>query len=230
MILLIEPNKSIRKRVCDLLSRERILGVGSYDETLEMLAKFRNNIVLIVANIRLLKDILTKGTLFRLCNKLYIEIPPIIALYKRGDEKIKDEFEKNKAVRHLVVYDGEDNSFPERYIDKVREAYPEVIANMKTANENWLRGDEEQPADMKKWLKKEGFLQAIEGSKFNKVARDIEEVLPLIKKMLAATETETYKKDLNQKNYEQMYKGLKKKYDLLVKYIKELARSTKRNL
>ena len=41
MILFIEPNLTIRKRVCDLLPRERILGVGTYNETLEMIAKFR---------------------------------------------------------------------------------------------------------------------------------------------------------------------------------------------
>jgi hypothetical protein len=85
VILCIESNTATRKRVCDLLNRKRILGVSSYNEILEMLVKFRNNIALIVANIRLLTEILLKGTLFRLCHKLYIDILPIIALYKRRD-------------------------------------------------------------------------------------------------------------------------------------------------
>jgi hypothetical protein len=227
VILFIEPNTIIRKRVCDLLTRERILGVATYNESLEMLAKFRNKIALIIANIRLLREILIKGTLFRLCQKLYIEIPPIIALYKRGDEKIKEEFEANKVVQKLVKYDSEDNGFPERFIDAVRTVYPDVIADMKTAQENWFRGDESQPMpDVQKWLRQEGFIEAIEGSKLVKVAKDMEEVLPLIKKMLAETETDVQQR--KQQNYETMYKDLKKKYDLLVKYIRQLERSAKR--
>ncbi|MBN2621352.1 response regulator transcription factor [candidate division WOR-3 bacterium] len=227
MILFIEPNTAIRKRICDLLTRERILGVTTYNESLEMLAKFRNKIALIIANIRLLREILIKGTLFRLCQKLYIEIPPIIALYKRGDEKLMEEFEANKVVQKLVKYDSEDNSFPERYIDAVRTVYPNVIADMKTAQENWLRGEESRSIpNVQQWLKQEGFIMAIEGSKLGKFAKDMEEVLPLIKKLL--TETENDAKQSKQQNYEIMYKDLKKKYDLLVKYIRQLERSAKR--
>ena len=228
MILLIEPNRSIRKRLCDLLSRERILGVGTYNESLEMLAKFRNQISIIIANIRVLKEILLRGTLMRLCQRLYIEVPPIMGIYRRGDEQIKQEFEENKIVGALVHYDGEDNSFPERYIDAVRILYPDVIAEMKTAHENWLKGDTPAaPIDVQTWLEKEGFVEAIEGSKLGKVAKDMESILPLIKKMIAATETEPQKKKDVQQDYEKMYIILKKKYDLLVQYVKELARSTK---
>lgn len=229
MILFIEPNLTIRKRVCDLLPRERILGVGTYNETLEMIAKFKNNITLIIANIRIFKDILVKGTLYRLCQKLYITIPPVIALYKRGDDTIQEEFEANKAVQKLVKYDSEDNSFPERYLDAIREVYPDVISDMKTAHDNWLKGDNiQQPVDVKNWLAQEGFLEVIEDSNIGKVAKDMQEVLPLIKKMLAATEIDTNKQNTKQKNYEYMYKDLKKKYDLLVKYVKQLARTTKK--
>jgi len=193
-----------------------------------MLAKFKNKIALIIANIRLLREILVKGTLFRLCQKLYIEIPPIIALYKRGDEKLKEEFEANKAVQKLVRYDSEDNSFPERYIDAVRTVYPEVIADMKTAHESWLKGDESiLIPDVQKWLKQEGFIEAIEESKIGRVAKDMEAVLPLIKKMLVTAESGTRSIDTGENNYETMYKDLKKKYDLLVKYVRQLDRSAK---
>jgi len=229
MILFIEPNVAIRKRICDLLPRERILGVATYNETLEMIAKFRNNITLIIINIRLYRDILLKGTLFRLCQKLYIEIPPVIALFKRGDEKIKEEFEVNKIVQKIVKFDSEDNSFPERYIEAVRNIYPDVISDMKIANDNWLKGESDQrPGDVKTWLAQEGFLEVIEESKLGKVAKDMQEMLPLIKKMLAATEIEEAKKDPKQKDYEQLYKNLKIKYDMLAKYVKQLARSAKK--
>ncbi|MGB7055000.1 MAG: hypothetical protein WBE28_06750, partial [bacterium] len=86
MILLIEPNRKIRKRICDLLIRERIIAVGTYAETLEMIAKFQRRLNVIIANIRVLNDILNKKTLFRLCQKLHIEVPPILALFRKGDE------------------------------------------------------------------------------------------------------------------------------------------------
>jgi hypothetical protein len=112
----------------------------------------------------------------------------------------------------------------------VRDVYPDVISDMKIAHDNWLRGDgDHKPRDVKQWLAQEGFLEVIEGSDLGKVARDMQEVLPLIKKMLAATEGDPAKKDVTQKNYEHMYKDLKKKYDLLVKYIKQLATTTKKN-
>ena len=231
MILLIEPNKNIRKRLCDLLSRERILAIGSYPETLEMIAKFKNRISIIIANIRLFKDILLRGTLFRLCQKLYIEIPPVLVIYRRGDETIKEEFEKNKVYCSYVKFDGEDTSFPERYIDAIRQLYPDVIANMKHAHESWLKGEDTQTlADPHDWLVREGFLKAIEGSKIGKIAKDMETFMPLIKKMLSATDVEDDKNSTPHipiKDYKKKYHELKKKYDLLVKYVKELARKTK---
>jgi hypothetical protein len=231
MILLIEPNTKIRKRLCDLLSRERILAIGSYAETLEMIAKFRNRINIIIANIRLFKDILLRGTLFRLCQKLYIEIPPVLVLFRRGDEKIKEEFEKNNVSCSIIKFDNEDTSFPERYIDAIKQLYPDVIVNMKQAHESWLKGDDTQTTvDPRDWLVKEGFLKAIEGSKIGKIAKDMEEFMPLIKKMLATAEPEEDKKpaqDIPIEDYENKYHELKKKYDLLVKYVKDLARSTK---
>jgi hypothetical protein len=221
----------IKKRLCDLLSRERILAIGSYAEMLEMIAKFKNRINIIIANIRLFKDILLRGTLFRLCQKLYIEIPPILVLYRRGDEKIKEEFEKNNVSCSIIKFDGDDTSFPERYIDTIKRLYPDVIVNMKQAHESWLRGDITQTiADPHDWLVKEGFLKAIEGSKIGKIAKDMETFMPLIKKMLSTAESEEEKKtkqNIPIKDYEKKYHELKKKYDLLVQYVKELAHHTK---
>ena len=98
MILFIEPNRKIRKRICDLLSRERIIAVGSYAETLEMIAKFQKRLNIIIANIRVLDDILNKKTLFRLCDKLRINVPPILAIYRKGDDKIQEKFEEKYSL------------------------------------------------------------------------------------------------------------------------------------
>jgi hypothetical protein len=226
MILLIEPNRKIRKRICDLLNRERIIAVGTYPETLEMIAKFQKRLNIIISNIRVLDDVLRRQTLFRLCEKLYIDIPPILAIHRKGDAKIKEKFEEEYKECKLIKYDGDDNSFPERYIAAVKDLYPEVIADIDKANESWLRVDElEAAADPREWLVKEGFVDAFESSKYGKIARELEQMLPLIKKVLATIESEkktvpkTEQVKANQKKH---YSELREKLNSFVKYIKEL--------
>ena len=58
MILLIEPDKTTRKNISDLLNRERIIGVGTIAETLEIVCKFQRNLDIIIANIHILAEIL----------------------------------------------------------------------------------------------------------------------------------------------------------------------------
>jgi hypothetical protein len=226
MILLIEPNKRIRKRLCDLLSRERIIGIESYPQILEMLCKFKENFNLLIANIRLLKEIISKGTIFKLCEKLYIKVPPILAVYRKGDEKLKKEFEQNYKQYKLVKYDADDTSFPEQYIQALRELYPDVITDVKKATENWLKADEPvMSVDHRKWLIDEGFLETIDSTKIGKLTKDIEEIVPLIKKMLSTEqivekEIDDIKKEVD---YKEKYFELKKKYDELLKYLKDLS-------
>jgi len=223
MILLVEPNIHVRKRLCDLIRRERIIGIDTYPQTLEMVAKFRNNINIIIANIRLLKDILLRGTLFKMCQKLYIEMPPILVLYRKGDEKIKDEFEKDKLQFKLIKYDSEDNSFPERYIQAVRELYPEVIADAKKAMEVWLKGDQSQSfEEVRNWLVKEGFLEAIEHSQIGKLAQDITQIIPMVKKILAEEKELSKKEAQIERDYKKMYFELRQKYDKLIEYMNKI--------
>ena len=208
------------------MSRERILAIGSYAETLEMIAKFKNRINIIVASIRMFKDILLRGTLFRLCQKLYIEIPPILVLYRRGDEKIKEEFEKNQVHCSIIKFDGEDTSFPERYIMAIKGLYPEIIADISKATEIWLKGEEpEILIDHRKWLEEEGFLKAMENLKIGKLTRDVEQIIPLLKEMLSEEKKKLQEKRQIKKqeiDYKHMYFELKKTHDELLRYVKEL--------
>jgi hypothetical protein len=230
MILLIEPNRKIRKRICDLLSRERIIAVGTYAETLEMIAKFQKRLNIMIANIRVLDDILSKQTLFRLCEKLHTDVPPILAIYRKGDDKVKEKFDEKYSDYTLLQYDGDDNSWPEQYIAAVKRLYPEVIAELKKATESWLKGEPEIQVDAREWLVKEGFLDVIEGTKYGKMAKEMEHVLPLIKKMLSTAESDAANDEKGKeekKDYKKRYSEVKRKFDLLVKYIKELDASTK---
>lgn len=227
MILLIEPNSKIRKRMCDLLSRERILGVGTYPEIYEMMAKFRNNINIIISNIRTLKEILLRGTLFKLCEKLHLEVPPILAIYRKGDEKVKNEFEKNLKYI-LIKYDGEDNSFPERYIGAIKELYPAVITELKKANESWLKGDDSPSfEDTRKWLVKEGFVKALEKSEIGQLALNMKSMIPMMKEILREERELSKKEDVIEQDYKKMYFDLREKYNVLITYVKQLIDSSK---
>ncbi len=230
MILLIEPNRKIRKRLCDLLSRERIISVGSYVQTLEMMCKFKNDFNIIISNIRVLKDILLRGTLVKLCQKLYINIPPMLVLYRRGDNKIKEELEKSDIQCRLIKFDRDDTSFPERYIQAVKELYPDVMADIKKATGIWLKDEEsEVHIDPRKWLVEEGFLDAKEIKKIGQIAKDMEQIIPLMKEMLLVNRGEGQKMKQNsvqEADYKEMYFKLKQKYDELINYVAELVNCT----
>jgi hypothetical protein len=79
-------------------------------------------------------------------------------------------------------------------------------------------------------LVKEGFLDVIEGTKYGKMAKEMEHILPLVKKMLSTAEHDTTDDDREKekdKDYKKRYSEVKRKFDLLVKYIKELDARTK---
>lgn len=178
-----------------------------------MICKFKDNFDIIIANIRLLNDILSKGTLFRLCEKLYIKIPPILTFYRKGDGKIKEKLEKEYTQYKLIEYDKENTSFPERYILAVQALYSEVSVDIKKANEVWLRSDEPEVSfNPRQWLVQEGFMNAIESSKFGKIAEDMKEMIALIKKKLAAESEKEIKinERKQREDYKNMYFDIKK--------------------
>jgi hypothetical protein len=70
----------------------------------------------------------------------------------------------------------------------------------------------------------------IEGTKYGKMAQEMEHILPLTKKMLSTAEIDTIADDRGKKenkDHKKRYSEVKRKFDLLVKYIKELDASTK---
>jgi len=231
MILLIEPDKAIRKKLCDLLSRERIIGVDSVQQTLEMILKFKNNINVIIANIRLLRKILSNQIIFRLCEKLSLKTPPIVGFYKKNDEEIKKEFEKNNKQYKLIEYNEKDYSFPGQYIQAIKEVYPELTADIEKAREVWLKEKEtEDLVDLRKWFEEEDFLEIIKNLKIGKPGKDTEHIIPSIEEMTAEKTVEKKEEieEINkEKNYKKMYFELKKKHDELLRYVKELIDSIK---
>ena len=227
MILLIEPDQKIKKKLCDLISRERVIGVDTYTQILEMMCKFRNKFDLMIANIHPLKDILSRQTLFKLCDKLHIEIPPILGIYRQGDEQIVQEFEKNNGQCKLIKYSEEDKGFPETYIQAIKELYPVLIADIDKAKEIWLKKEKtEESIDPSKWLKEEGFIEVVESDNIESSNGNAGELITSIEKMLV-DKTEEKIEDVDELgDYKKMYFEFKEKYDKLLKQLTNLIKHT----
>ena len=214
MILLMEPDKTVRKKLCDLLRKERIMGTDSVSQTLEMLCKYKMHITVIIADIHLLREIISHRLIFRLCKKLCIETPPLLGFYKNGDEKITSEFQKDHKQYRLIKYNEKDSSFPDQYLQMIKEVYPDLNAELAKAREVWSREKVvEEYVDPREWFKEEGFLEVIQKEKVGKPEKEVE-----VKQKKIEERKEV-------KDYKEMYFELKKKYDELLKYVNELVDS-----
>jgi len=212
MILIIESDITMRKKLSDLLSKERVIGIDSMQQMLEMICKFKNNLNVIVADIHQLHEIISKKVVFRLCDRFHIDTPPIVGVYKNGDENIKKEFEKNNIGYKLLKYNDKDCSFPEQYIETIKEVYPQVHTALEKAREIWLEEKEDDDlVDIRKWFKEEGFLEIVDKIQIGESDKKASTGKPKIKE--------------SRKDYKKLYFELKQKYDELLKYVKELADS-----
>jgi len=225
MILLIEPDSGLRKKLCDLLSNERIINVASVTSAFEMICKFRNGLDIIIANIQLLEAMLSNQTVFKLCQKLSIEAPPIVSYYKKGDEKIKAKIEKANKQHRFVEYNEKDCSFPGQYIQAIREVYPNLNADIERAREIWLKERESDKfIDPYKWLEEKGFLKDIEKAKIQKQEDGVDK--KIVSKEDGSIKTaDMSQKTIEEEDYKLRYFELKKKYDELLKSIKKFKNS-----
>lgn len=224
MILLIEPDKGIRKRLGDLLSRERIICVGNATETMEMVCKFKNKFNLIIANVRFLRAVVVQNKLTRLCQKLYIEIPPILGYFIKEDREFKENFEKIYKGYKFIEYDEKDPTFPDQYIEIVRKLYPGVIVDAGKATQSWQKPEPSvELADLRTWLEKEGFVPEVEKSKHEEAKEALKDIIPAMENVLSdgivEKEKELQTSDENI-DYKEKYYVLKKKYDKLLKYVR----------
>ena len=163
-----------------------------------------------------------QGTLFRLCQKLDIDIPPIVGLYSEADESAKSEFQKYFKQYKLIKYDEKNIDFPKLYISEVRGFYPAVIADVNKAKEIWLQKEESQDLiDPRKWLEEEGFLEPSQKKQTEYDGKEIEEFIPSLEKMIADEEREMVD-DENDNNYKDLFLEYKKKYNELLQYMNEL--------
>jgi hypothetical protein len=216
MLLIIDDDPRIRKNVCDLLKRERILGVNSITEALERIVKFRSDIKLIICRSHYLVDIETRRLVQKVCERLNIIIPPICGYYTKDEESIKGKLEQADTRSALITYDEQDEEFPQKFINLVLKLYPDVYYDIKEAQEIWNRRTEKEigaPLDARAWLMEQGFVES-SGEK----AKSFDDVLPAIEDILQ----EDVVKEDDEEDYKTRYGEMKKKYEELAKYVQEL--------
>jgi hypothetical protein len=213
MLLIIENDKRVRKRICDLLKRERILGVNTVTESLERMCKFRSDINLIICRATFLIDIQEKQLVQKVCERLYIKVPPMFGYYMKKEAPIKDRLEQTDAPYELIEYDEEDETFPEKFIKIAASLYPDLYYDIEKAQTIWrekLKAASGVPMDPRAWLEEQGFVEPTQ-------KKGIDAVIPTIENLLREDATKETGED-----YEKGYQEMKKKYEELSKYVKEL--------
>lgn len=238
MIILIEPDKDVRKNLADLMSRERIIGVDSIPQSLQMILKFKDDLDLIVANVNPLSDMLAKHIIERVCQRLGIGIPPILAIYKESEKDTKNAFIAEHKGYETIKYVENDLGFPNRYLDVIQKSCPELVIDYDKARDAWLKKQQPQElVDPRQWLEEEGFLESSEKPESSGAEKGADDIVSSIQALLdeeaAESEEEGEKEEEKEKlvaepseqqetkeDYKKLYLELKQKYDELLKNVR----------
>ncbi|MGB3340464.1 MAG: hypothetical protein WBB37_03170 [bacterium] len=201
MILMAEDDIKVRKKLCDVLHRERVIAVGSPERALEALVQHKGELKVIIANTRSVRGITSKDIIERLCKKLEIEVPPIIGVYRKGEEQMVKKIIEGRNDQKFVKYDEKDSNFPTKYIQAIKTQYSDLLIDDDSIDTDWAKGEEKQDIEhVRNWLSDEGFVRK-----------------PSIK-----VEDDKKMKDDKNVDYKKLYFEVKEKYDELLNYIHEL--------
>jgi hypothetical protein len=215
MLIIIERDAAVRKRLCDLLNRERILGVDTVTAALERLCQFREDIDLIIARIGMAVEIREKQVIKKICDKLYIKIPPIICYFSSDEGEIATKFEKEKTT--MFEYDENDTHFPFKYINAIKEKYPALNYDIKRANETWqgkLPKKPEGMVDPRVWLEEQGLIEVIKKVEAKQETRQIDQTESSAHELLKEDNVNE-----NHADYEKLYFELRERFEKLLKYL-----------
>lgn len=157
MLIIGEPDKMIRKRLCDLLFRERIIGVDTAQEILNALCKFRTKVDLIMVTVNFVSDLVPNEVITKLCHKLQVQEPPVLGYYKKGEEGILEHLKKSCYGINLIKYDEADKEFPVSYLARVKKLCPQIHTDVEKATEIWLKPEPTSDSvDLAGWMEEEG--------------------------------------------------------------------------
>jgi hypothetical protein len=233
MIILVEPDKDVRKNLADLISRERIIGVDSIQDCLQLFLKFKNDLDLVIANVNLLSEMLSKQLIERVCDKLSVGIPPVIAIYKKSEEETRDVFLRTYKGYKAIRYAENDIGFPTRYLEVIKKACPDLVIDYEKAREAWHK--RQQPSDFidpRVWLEEEGFLDVVKSHEPEDSEKSADDIVSSIQTLFdeETSEPPPPHSGAAPEDYKKMYLELKEKYEALLKNVKTFMESiTKTN-
>lgn len=222
MLILIDADTPLRKKLCDVLKKERIIPVDSVTAALEKICHFRSEINVVIAKLDYLVEIFERQTIKKVCYKLYINEPPIIGYYTPNQEKMRIEFARRGATYPLLECSEADLRFPDHYIAEIIKAYPELNYDLGKAYYYWAKTPEQVAAeyiDPRQWLQEQGFIEILElAEKEENKSLVLENTILAIRAMLE-TQIDGEVKNFD---YKQLYLDTKKQYDQLTQYVREL--------
>jgi len=228
MILLLEADKNLGKKLCDLLERERLVVVETERQILEMVVKYKDDIKAIIANHRQFSVILAHQLITQVCLKLDIKLIPAVGYHKQGDPEPQAEHRSMPGYR-LIDCDEVDPGFPEKFIKTLREAYPDVNVEIEKAKILWAAKPEDL-MDVGKWLEEVGFGQ------MDKIAQTAAPVVPKTKpkppspeppKKPPARPKKSPEPPQGPPDYKKLYEDLKKEHEILKKKHDDLLKQVK---
>ncbi|MEO0226798.1 MAG: hypothetical protein ABIL70_01950 [candidate division WOR-3 bacterium] len=222
MLIIIEPDLKIRKKLCDLLTKERIIGVDTIPDAIEKICYFRREIDLVIAHINFFVEIVNKKIIDKICAKLYIKNIPLAGYFLKGEGDILGKLPGDISKLPIIEYDETDENFPFRFIRLLKDLYPRLNYEIEKVKENWLKKKiekQESLVDIRKWLLEEGFIGGIE-KKEEKKEITLEQALTELNVLLK--ELEVKPKSTEEIDYKKLYFEMKEKYEQLLKYVEEL--------
>ncbi len=228
MILLLEADKILSKKLCELVDRERIEVIDTERQVLEAIVKHRGEVKVIVVNHRRFSVILAHGLITQVCQKLGIKPMPVIGYHLKGDPE-PPAMDRQMPGYRLIDYDDSDPDFPDKFFQALREAYPEINVDLGKAKIVWSARPEDL-LDVGKWLEDAGF------GEMEKLAQTMGPVVPPanpkpkspaparklpepVKKPPASTRGPL--------DYRKMYEDLKKEHEQLKKKHEDLLKQVK---
>lgn len=215
MLILAEPDARLRKRICDLLHRERIIVAATATEVVEKLVHFRSEIAIVVARIGLVIDLQHRELLRKICERLRIPEPPMLCYYTAEESpRVKDVKVESMAMK-LLQLDEADAGFPKKFIGLLLELEPLLVYDLKRANAAWSgKAPAPEFVDPRQWLHEQGFHDVLDKMAQLGPAPDIDGLVNEINELLSGS-TENI-------DYQRMYYELKDRYSKLLEYVKRL--------
>ncbi len=223
MFIIIDTDPVVRKQICDVLHKERIIAVDSIASMIEKLCWFRNDVNLIIARIAFFVETHEKKISERIQNKFRINAPPIVGYFLAGEEDHLSRMPDNIIKDAIILFDPADKSFPRKFIALVKQYYPKLNYEMKSSQAKWQKKDETpvQTIDLRKWFEEEGFIELV--NKERKTEQPVDQLVGELNQILK--EMEFRHQETDEVDYKKLYFQLKEKYDKLLKLFEELRES-----